>query len=119
MEKALTEIADYVVFNGSVGAMVGDNAIRADIGEKVRLFVGNGGPNLVSSFHIIGEIFDNVHIEGGSLVNKNVQTTLVPAGGAARTETDLFWEDRRLGLSTRRSNQAYRGCCHGDSRTQG
>ena len=83
MEKALTEIADYVVFNGSVGAMVGDKAIRADIGEKVRLFVGNGGPNLVSSFHVIGEIFDNVHVEGGSMINKNVQTTLVPAGGAA------------------------------------
>jgi nitrite reductase (NO-forming) len=86
MEKALNEIPDYVVFNGSVGAMVGDNAITANVGENIRLYVGNGGPNLVSSFHVIGEIFDNVHVEGGSLVNHNVQTTLVPAGGSAIVE---------------------------------
>jgi nitrite reductase (NO-forming) len=47
------------------------------------MFVGNGGPNLVSSFHVIGAIFDQVRYEGGSNVQKNVQTTLIPAGGAA------------------------------------
>ena len=84
MEKALTEIPDYVVFNGSVGALVGDNAMTASVGETVRLYVGNGGPNLVSSFHVIGEIFDSVYVEGGTrAVNENVQTTLVPAGGSA------------------------------------
>lgn len=84
MEKAITEIPDYVVFNGSVGSLVEDRAITAKVGETVRLFVGNGGPNLVSSFHVIGEIFDNVYTEGGVLPNqKNVQTTLIPAGGSA------------------------------------
>ena len=83
MKKAVDENADYVVFNGKVGALIGDNAITANVGETVRLYVGNGGPNLTSSFHVIGEIFDNVHIEGGSLLNKNVQTTSIPAGGAA------------------------------------
>jgi len=82
MKKAVEEDADYVVFNGKVGALTGDNAITANVGETVRLYIGNGGPNLTSSFHVIGEIFDNVHIEGGSLINKNVQTTLIPAGGA-------------------------------------
>jgi nitrite reductase (NO-forming) len=86
MAKALTEIPDYVVFNGSVGAMTGKNAVVADVGETVRLFVGNGGPNLVSSFHVIGEIFDKVYVEGGELINQNVQTTLVPAGGSAIVE---------------------------------
>ena len=86
MQKAIDENADYVVFNGSVGAMTGDNAITAEVGETVRLFVGNGGPNLVSSFHVIGEIFDKVYVEGGDLVNDNVQTTLIPAGGAAIVE---------------------------------
>ncbi len=86
MAKALTEIPDYVVFNGSVGAMTGDNAIRAEVGETVRIYVGNGGPNLVSSFHVIGEIFDRVNTEGGSAINENVQTTLVPAGGSAIVE---------------------------------
>lgn len=83
MAKAVKEEPDYVVFNGKTGSLTGDNALTAKVGETVRLFVGNGGPNLVSSFHVIGEIFDNVHVEGGSLVNHDVQTTLVPAGGAA------------------------------------
>jgi nitrite reductase (NO-forming) len=56
------------------------------VGETVRIFMGNGGPNLVSSFHVIGEIFDKVHVEGGSLINENVQTTLIPAGAATIVE---------------------------------
>lgn len=87
MSKALLETPDYVVFNGSVGAMTGDKAITAEVGDRVRLFVGNGGPNLISSFHVIGEIFDLVYTEGGSVANqKDVQTTLVPAGGSAIVE---------------------------------
>jgi len=86
MQKAVDEDADYVVFNGSVGALTGDNAITANVGETVRLYVGNGGPNLTSSFHVIGEIFDNVRVEGGDLINTNVQTTSIPAGGAAVVE---------------------------------
>ncbi len=87
MEKAVREDADYVVFNGAVGAMAGENAVKANVGETIRLFVGNGGPNLVSSFHVIGEIFDIVYTEGGTEANqKNVQTTLVPAGGSAIVE---------------------------------
>lgn len=86
MQKAVDERADYVVFNGKVGALTGDGALTAKVGETVRLFVGNGGPGLVSSFHVIGEIFDRVHVEGGDLVNTNVQTTLIPAGGAAMVE---------------------------------
>ena len=86
MKKAVEEDADYVVFNGKVGSLTGDNAITANVGETVRLYVGNGGPNLVSSFHVIGEIFDKVHVEGGSMINENVQTTLIPAGGAAIVE---------------------------------
>jgi len=86
MQKAVDEHADYVVFNGHVGALLGDNALKVEVGETVRLFVGNAGPNLVSSFHVIGEIFDRVLVEGGSLVNENVQTTLIPAGGATIIE---------------------------------
>ncbi len=86
MQKAVDEHPDYVVFNGKVGSLTGDNAIKANVGETVRLYVGNGGPNLISSFHVIGEIFDNVYVEGGDLINKNVQTTLVPAGGASIVE---------------------------------
>jgi nitrite reductase (NO-forming) len=84
--KAVDENPDYVVFNGAVGALTGDGALQASVGERIRLFVGNGGPNLVSSFHVVGEIFDNVYTEGGSRPQNNVQTTLVPAGGATITE---------------------------------
>jgi nitrite reductase (NO-forming) len=86
MQKAIEENATYVLFNGSEGSLLGDNALTAEVGETVRLFVGNGGPNLVSSFHVIGEIFDKVWYEGGTHYQENVQTTLVPAGGSAVTQ---------------------------------
>src|SRR5688572_9839578 len=82
MEKAIIEQPTYVLFNGNEGALTGDKALKANVGETVRLYVGNGGPNLVSSFHVIGEIFDKVWFEGGTRYQENVQTTLVPAGGA-------------------------------------
>ncbi len=86
-EKATGERPTYVVFNGAVGSLVGDKAITADVGQTVRLFVGNGGPNLVSSFHVIGEIFDRVYPEGGTVAAlHNVQTTLIPAGGSTIVE---------------------------------
>jgi nitrite reductase (NO-forming) len=81
--KAVNEQPSYVVFNGAVGALVGDKALTAKVGETVRLYVGNGGPNLSSSFHVIGEIFDHVYQEGGVIPNqKHVQTTMIPAGGS-------------------------------------
>ena len=86
MDKAIAEQPEYVVFNGHVGSIAGDNALKAKAGETVRMYVGNGGPNLVSSFHVIGEIFDKVYVEGGKLINENVQSTIVPAGGAAIVE---------------------------------
>lgn len=86
MDKAIDENPEYVVFNGAVNSMMDDQSITAERGDKVRLFVGNGGPNLTSSFHVIGEIFDKVHYEGGEHVQENVQTTAIPAGGAATVE---------------------------------
>jgi len=84
MAKVIDEKPEYVVFNGSVGSTVGDKALTAKVGETVRLFVGDGGPNLVSSFHVIGQIFDTVWPEGNlGAPTHNVQTTMIPAGGAA------------------------------------
>lgn len=77
----------YVTFNGNIK---GEPRMKVNKGERVRIYVGNGGVNLVSSFHIIGEIFDTVYPEAaigsGSSVLKNVQTTMVPPGGAAIVE---------------------------------
>lgn len=86
INKAIAEQPDYVVFNGNTGALMGDNELQVKVGETVRLFVGNGGPNLTSSFHVIGEIFDKVYTEGGTTIMENVQTTSIPAGGAAIVE---------------------------------
>lgn len=85
-DKGVDENPTYVVFNGRKNALMGENKLEAKVGETVRLYVGNAGPNLVSSFHVIGEIFDKVYIEGGSKININVQTTVIPAGGAAIVE---------------------------------
>jgi nitrite reductase (NO-forming) len=87
MDKALKEQPDYVVFNGNVGAIAGDNSLKAEVGEKVRIFFGVGGPNIASNFHVIGEVFDRVYAEGGTkYAQENVQTTVVPPGGAAIVE---------------------------------
>ena len=85
-EKLFSERPNFVVFNGAFQGLTSDQAMKAHAGERIRLFVGNGGPNLVSSFHVIGEIFDKVHQEGASEAVSNVQTTIIPAGGAAWVE---------------------------------
>jgi nitrite reductase (NO-forming) len=84
--KMLDEHPEYVLFNGSVGALTKAGALKAKVGETVRIFFGVGGPNLTSSFHVIGEIFDRVYVEGGRTVNADLQTTLVPTGGATIVE---------------------------------
>jgi nitrite reductase (NO-forming) len=77
---------EYVVFNGKTGALSGN--MTANVGETVRMYVGNGGVNYTSNFHVIGEIFDRVYREGDLVTPpaEGLQTTLVPAGGAAMVE---------------------------------
>lgn len=92
LEKGRMEHPEYVVFNGKKAALTGPNTLKAKVGDNVRLYVGNGGPNLTSAFHVIGEIFDKVYQEGSIGSNKpaeNVQTTLVPPGGAAIVEMHI------------------------------
>lgn len=89
VDKMGKETPDYVVFNGAVGALAKDRAFKAKVGETVRIFFGNAGPNAISSFHVIGEIFDRVYPEGASEPMTNVQSTLVPAGGATIVEFKL------------------------------
>jgi nitrite reductase (NO-forming) len=85
-DKMLAEQPEYVVLNGAVGALTGEKALKAKVGERVRIYFGVGGPNLTSSFHVIGEIFDVVYQEGSSRPVTNVQTTMAPAGGATIVE---------------------------------
>ena len=74
----------YVVFNGKFATFTGENTINAEVGDTMRIYFGVGGPNTISSFHLIGEIFDNVY-NLGDLVTppmKSVQTVSVNPGGA-------------------------------------
>lgn len=88
IQRGLDEKPTYVVFNGRTGALLDKKALKAQVGDKVRIYFGNIGPNSISSFHVIGEIFDSVYTEGGigGPINKNIQTTLVPAAGATIVE---------------------------------
>ena len=74
----------YVVFNGKFATFTGENTIKAEVGETVRIYFGVGGPNTISSFHLIGEIFDKVYTLGGfeNPPLESIQTVLVPPGGA-------------------------------------
>ncbi len=88
MEKLMAETPEYFVFNGSTGALTAEKPLQAKVGETVRIFFGVGGPNFTSSFHVIGEIFDRVY-DQASLTSSpltDVQTTLVPPGGATMVE---------------------------------
>lgn len=83
-DKLISEKPEYFLFNGAVGSLTKTHPLYANIGETVRIFFGVGGPNFTSSFHVIGEIFDNVY-SMGSVISppvQGVQTVTVPPGGA-------------------------------------
>jgi nitrite reductase (NO-forming) len=86
--KLLDETPEYYVLNGAVGALTTEHPLKAKVGEIVRIFFGVGGPNKTSSFHVIGEIFDRVYNQASltSAPLTDVQTTLVPPGGATMVE---------------------------------
>jgi nitrite reductase (NO-forming) len=98
IEKLMSETPDYIVLNGSVGALTEEHPLHAEVGETVRIYYGVGGPNLTSSFHVIGEIFDRVYDQASLTAAPltDVQTTLVPAGGATVVEFGLEVPGRYL-----------------------
>ncbi|MFM8426227.1 MAG: copper-containing nitrite reductase [Chloroflexota bacterium] len=89
--KLLNETPEYFVFNGAVNALKDKKPLKANVGESVRIFFGVGGPNFTSSFHVIGEIFDRVYDQASLTAAPltDVQTTLVPPGGATMVEFNL------------------------------
>ena len=92
IDNLMNEQPTYYVMNGAFKALTGENALQARVGETARIYFGVGGPNKISSFHVIGEIFDTVYRDA-SLTSPpvtDVQTVLVPPGGA--TVVDLTFE---------------------------
>jgi len=79
--------ASQVVFNGRA-FQYKENMLKVDIGDRVRIFVVNAGPNFESDFHIVGAIFDRVYPDGKpEHALEGVQTYHVPAGSGAVFET--------------------------------
>jgi len=91
LQALLNENPEYFVFNGAVGALTDQKPLKANVGETVRIYFGVGGPNFTSSFHVIGEIFDRVYNQASltTPAMTDVQTTLVPPGGATMVEFGL------------------------------
>ena len=97
MAKLSAEQPEYYVFNGAVGSLTKTHKLVANVGQTVRVYFGVGGPNKMSSFHIIGGVFDTVYEEGSlSGVKHDVQTTIVPPGGAAIVEMKMQYPGKYL-----------------------
>ena len=91
VERLLDEQPEYYVFNGAAEALTGENTLRAQVGETIRIYFGVGGPNQDSSFHVIGEIFDRVYALASLTAPpmSDVATISVPPGGAAVVDLTL------------------------------
>ena len=87
-DKLVDERPEFFIFNGHTGALTEHYPLKANVGETVRIFFGVGGPNYISSFHVIGEIFERVYLQGSLETPplRDVQTVTVPAGGSAMVE---------------------------------
>lgn len=104
--KALKE--GDVNTNGTVGALV-DTPLLAKVGDKVRLYLNNMGPNEVSSFHVVGTVFDHVYIDGNPFnLMKGLQTVMLPASGGAVVEFTVTKEGS-YSLVTHQFNHATKG----------
>ncbi|MGZ3864266.1 MAG: multicopper oxidase domain-containing protein [Bacteroidia bacterium] len=86
MEAAKLRQPTYVTFNGKYKQYI-QHPFEAKAGERIRLYVLNTGPNLPSSFHIVGTIFDKVWLDGNPDNEMHgMQTVLLPSSGGAIVE---------------------------------
>jgi nitrite reductase (NO-forming) len=76
--------ADYVVFNGYANQYA-DHPIAVKVGEKIRTYVVNAGPNHFSAYHVVGTIFDHVWVDGnpGNDLHGIQTWTIAPGEGSA------------------------------------
>jgi nitrite reductase (NO-forming) len=94
--------------NGTVNSLV-DTPLLAKVGDRVRIYVNNIGPNEVSSFHVVGTVFDNVYIDGNPFNHmKGLQTVMLPASGGAVVEFTVTKEGS-YPIVTHQFNHATKG----------
>jgi nitrite reductase (NO-forming) len=87
--KANAELPEYYTFNGNIAALTSIHPLKANVGETVRIYFGDGGPNKGANFHIIGEIFDRVFTGSPDTYIANEETWYVPPGSFAAFEFHL------------------------------
>ena len=84
----------FVTFNGRTDALIGDNTLSMNVGERGRIYFVNEGLNLDSNFHPIGSHWDLVYPEAAThQANRAIrgsQSTLVVAGGGTVVEIDAL-----------------------------
>lgn len=88
-QKLLNQAPDHIVFNGMAGQYA-THPIEVRPNELLRVYLVNAGPNRISSFHVVGGIFERVFQDGSQaspLVG--VQTVNVPVGGGSIFEVRL------------------------------
>ncbi len=108
MNSFLNDQPSYVVFNGSDFALK-DKPLLAKVGDHVRLYVNNVGPNQVSSFHVVGTVFDTVYLDGNPKnVLHGMQSVLLPASGGAVVEFTVT-EEGDYPIVTHQFNHASKG----------
>ncbi|MCZ2110194.1 MAG: copper-containing nitrite reductase [Dehalococcoidia bacterium] len=114
--KLMNEQPTYVTWNGNTKSLTGNGALQAKVGETVRLYVVNGGPNLTSSFHVIGEIFDRTWLFGGleSPPLRDLQTVTVPPGGSTvvQFKLDVPGDYKLVDHATSRLSRGAAGILH-------
>ena len=64
VDRLRAERPDAVVFNGYVN-QYDHRPLTARVGERVRIWVLDAGPNRATAFHVVGAQFDTVFAEGG------------------------------------------------------
>lgn len=90
--NALRGEPEIVVFNGKESALTRDKPLKAHVDESVRIFFGNAGPNLTSSFHVIGSVFERVYRDGDVLSppGQYISTISVPPGGSTIVDMKML-----------------------------
>jgi len=88
-DKAMAEQPEYFTFNGHTAALTRVHPLKAKVGERVRIFFGDGGLNVGSNFHVIGEVLDKVYAGSPTTYTANEETWYTPPGSAAIFEFKL------------------------------
>ncbi|RKD97893.1 copper-containing nitrite reductase [Halopiger aswanensis] len=92
-DAMLAEQPTYVVFNGQAYGFTEDGVgpMHAEVGETARVYFANGGPNLLSSWHPIGNVWSRFYRDGDLLTepDRNIETAPVAPGTTAAAEMEF------------------------------